>query len=843
MLSGIEVRYLMIEWQAEGVARSIECAPSSLEVDPSEGEFGVEATIFNDFHPWLGVCLSPDLEHIAPTLVTAAGQETPMLRVEDPNDDKSWWLQNNGWDPSGKRHLSELHRSPGLYRIKIGDAVLRVDNQLSSFGRADIQAYVEDFRGDLLWMIMNDDAGATATGKGSSSGIELADAMEDLRAASQKVLASPAVTIRERQAPQPIAKLRPSSATFRDHARNPAARQLTGRTFDESADTAENRYLRHMLAVAIKVENAYASAASLQSGFLLRLASQETDRAGRHREMDMRPVDPEVFDEQAKEIQQKLDSIAGFSDVSDDKGGQFGRFPISLGRRYYQKYSFYYTPQDKPAGGTSEVDYRVVLLPETVFDRVVGAHHFCRDFTIEGNVISRLQETQRGKKFRELRFASVSAIEPQTDAIEKKAKRRLDLVRSNWMVRISDGERRELRREAAAADRRADRALAKQREITSAVKELQRARVRLAEIDVGLADLGISCSSSFPMGMRYVSNPDYAACVSAFKFIGRILERDGLDLARLERIDSIGILHASDIYEKWCLLKIIMLLVTDFRFQPDSGWKEKLIESSLSRENNVRFEFSRADLAMRAVLTCQGELPNGRRPDFVLQIFDTAEKSSHFYDNGGMQERGIVMDAKFRSEWKSHGPDRILDELVLAKGYNAALHGGKVFILQPCGSTVRPAASPLEWGRHCNYGSTLSHRKGWIQAGVASSGTSSTLHLKRLLAMLFQDAFPEPTREAGDSESSAWTSRSFCIDCGERHATASVQAKETKAGLTWWRLDCRLCGVWTDRTHCYNCKEPLFKNGTMWTYHGTLADQVTNVICPDCGSYFDEHLN
>jgi hypothetical protein len=469
-----------------------------------------------------------------------------------------------------------------------------------------------------------------------------------------------------------------------------------------------------------------------------------------------------------------------------------------------------------------------------VFDRVLGAHHFCRNFTIEGEVISSVRETKRGQKFRELRFTSVRAVKPQTDAIEKKAKTRLDLVRSNWMVRISEGERRELQREAAAADRRAERALAKQKEITSAVKKMQRARVRLAEIDAGLKDIGISCSSSFPMGMKYLSNPDYAACLSAFKLIGRILKRGGLDLSSLESIDSIGILHASDIYEKWCLLKIIMLLVTDFGFQPGGGWKEKLIESSLSRKNNVRFEFSRDDLAMRAVLTCQCELPNGRRPDFVLQIFDNAEKPSRSSDYGGMQERGIVMDAKFRGEWKSHGPDQILDELVLAKGYNAALRGGKVFILQPCAYTVRPAASPLEWGRHCNYGSTLSHRQGWIQAGVRTSGTSSTLHLKRLLAMLFQEAFAEPTREAENSEGSAWTSRSFCIGCGERHAASSVQGKTTKAGLAWWRLDCKVCGVWTDRTHCYSCKKPLFKNGTMWTYHGTLAHQVTNVICPHC---------
>jgi RNase P subunit RPR2 len=43
----------------------------------------------------------------------------------------------------------------------------------------------------------------------------------------------------------------------------------------------------------------------------------------------------------------------------------------------------------------------------------------------------------------------------------------------------------------------------------------------------------------------------------------------------------------------------------------------------------------------------------------------------------------------------------------------------------------------------------------------------------------------------------------------------------------------------TVRTHCYDCDATLFKNGTDLTYHRTLADQITNVMCPSCGAYFD----
>ena len=171
MSSEIEARYLTIDWQSEGVARAIEVAPVPLEIEScTKGGFAVESTIFNDFHPWLGIRLGAGLEEMVPVFVTASGQETPLLQVADPRGGGFWWLRNDGWDHAGKRHLSELQRSPGIYNIRIGDVMLRVENRLSAFGRADIQAYVDDFRGDLLWMIMNDVAGATATGKGAGAG-------------------------------------------------------------------------------------------------------------------------------------------------------------------------------------------------------------------------------------------------------------------------------------------------------------------------------------------------------------------------------------------------------------------------------------------------------------------------------------------------------------------------------------------------------------------------------------------------------------------------------------------------------------------------------------------------
>lgn len=837
----IEARYLMIDWQSEGVARNIRAAPHALAIErDANGDLSVESTVFNDFHPWLGIRLGLALDGAVPVFVSASGEETTMLRIVDQQGSGHWWLQHNGWDSLKKRHLSELHRSAGVYVVRLGELTLRVENRLSSFGRADIQAYIDDFRGDLLWMIMNDAAVTTASGKVTGAGAELAVALKALHAAASRVLASPAVNIREGQAPQSMAKLRPNTATFREYSRNLAARQLTGRVFKESADIPENRYLRHMIAFSVKVATAYVSAATLQSDFLERLASQEAERALRDRTMKSRTVDPEVFAHQTEEIKRRLDALASFIGTTADESAQTAHFPIRLSKRYSSRCAFFYERQDgKQTSVDAEADFRVVVLPEDVFKLILAAHHFCKDLTLTGCARSALKTTANGRQYHELEFISVHGISAQTHALEKQAAKRKRLEVNNWQVALSTNELRELKREAAIAERRAKRSSEKGAAIASSAEEIKREVGRLQKTDAGWASLGVSPSSSFPLGMRLVCNPDYAVCMSAFSKIRQLIDRGGLDLSRLDEINNIGILHASEIYEKWCLIKILMLLIHDFRFEPETGWEEKLITSTLARLGNVKFECRRDDLGIKATLTCQAELPSGRRPDFVLEITHTDEEQTVRFIPLKERHIGLVMDAKFRAKWKKEELHHMLDELVMIKGYDQALANAKVFILQPCEFTVRPAKSPLEWGSHSDYSRMRTHCQGWVQAGVASSGARSTQHLKRLLTLAFQSSFPAPTPLSADHENSTWTSRSFCIGCGERHDIPSIKAKRTRRGVTRWLLDCRHCGVWTARTHCYSCQTPLFKNGTVWTYHNTIADQVTNVICPACGAYFD----
>lgn len=837
MSVGFEVRYLSIEWRAEGAARKIEVAPAPLVMERADGGMlKVEASIFNDFHPWLGIRLDAGLADVVPLVLTASGQQNPLLRVEDPADGSAWWVQNDGWDEATNRHLSELMRSAGAYRFRIGEQLLLVENRISSFGRVDIQGYVDDFRDELLWMIMNHDSTATAKGGGPRIGQELLECLRTVHDAVGRILAAPAVAVKEIQEKTVIAKLRPSSSSFREYARNPSARQLTGRVPYESIDTAENGYIRYILAAAIRLTKAYVSSALRYGAYLETVAEQQEMRAHSLQETKVRKVDPEVFDRQASDIRLKLDRIAEYSD--QNKGGQRNKpYPIRLGRDYHRPNCFFYERLEADSGVSGEpVQFRVVTLPSSVYRLVKAVISSCKEFTFVGVASSSTETANNGKLFLHLELEHVVAITPHTEIVERMAAKRARLEAMGWIVPIRANERRELDRESRISAARAARARSAKRDIQSRANDIREVLIRLEEIDAELALRGAGMRATFPMGMVLVSNPNYSACVAGFNRLKKLLSEGGVDEATLDQLDSIGVLHASDVYEKWCLVQICQILMFDFGFQPEPGWRQKLVLACVNDECGQTLSLSRDDLGLTAVLAFQEELPNGRRPDFVLRISTRTPDAGR---NGKLLD-GIVIDAKFRSDWGVGEPRKELDELVLAKGYGRAIPAGRVWIVQPCSGTVRPPASPLDWGRHCDYGSTgKAHLTGWVQAGIRTSGEKSIEHLKRLLIMVFQHAIPEPVWVEDDSGRGAWESTSFCIGCGESHQSDAVSSEVTSGGGTRWRMNCRKCGVWTVRTRCFDCKRTLFKNGTIWTYHETLADEVTNVMCPDCGSYFE----
>jgi hypothetical protein len=851
MQSEIEVRYLGLEWLERGRARRVEVAPEPLDVERRvDGVLTVESLIFHDFHPWLGLRLSGRLSSEKPAFVDAQGKRHSMLAVTD-DDGNSWWVQDDGWDEIQQRQISELHRTMGRFEIHVGDERLLIENQATDIGRAEVDEYLQDFKGDLIWLVLGSGT-ATATGPGSPVGGELLPALSDFTAAVARVTAQPARTLREILADTPRSRLRPNAATFRQHARMPASPRLVGRASEETADTADNRYLRHMVQTCSRLALAAAGAVQQQATRWADRANFEHERSITYAETRTRAVDPEIFDRQLAERTQKLDDLAAWSNTTlDEQGDGSHEYRMLIDGPYGSSgHEFFY----KNPEGRSKFDdieglrYNVVDLPKDLAKRVTGTLNFCKDFTLTGQPNIRLSSNKKGDKYRFVDFTRVMAVNPNWQSIVDKLRTRERLESQGWQYNITKAEHTEMQREANTAAKRAEtyRQIGGDAEVACAGLAACQAALRRQDAQWQL--LGVLPQSTFPMGMRYALRPDYAAVLKSYTHVRDLVNGAGLGECRvLDELDRINILHASAIYERWCLVKIVGVLMGEFNFKPCDGWQDVVIQAVTGKPECASLLFHRLD-GISATLEIQPLLENGRRPDFRLQ-FNSDKKelscdppllargrlsSAKLKD---VQATGVVLDAKFRTRWRRGALSALLTELVESKNYNQ--RGDRVFILQPQANAISEPTSPLIWGRHCDYGqdAPTNHRSGTIQlaAGAQSGGTLS--NLRRLIAMELQEIFPAPP---GGRHGETGTSESFCIRCGTTHAPGDIEHRTTQRGKAFWKLSCNQCRMLTVRTHCYDCGESLFKNGTDLTYHRTLADQITNVVCHQCGAFFDQ---
>lgn len=851
MQSEIEVRYLGLEWLERGRARRVEVAPDPLDVERRvDGVLTVESLIFHDFHPWLGLRLSGRLSSDKPAFVDAQGKRHSMLAVTD-DDGSSWWVQDDGWDAVQQRHLSELHRTMGRFEVHIGDERLLIENQATDIGRAEVDEYLQDFKGDLIWLVLGSGT-ATASGTGSSVGGELLPALSDFTAAVARVTAQPARTLREILADTPRSRLRPNAATFRQHARMPASPRLVGRASEETADTADNRYLRHMVQTCSRLAQAAAGAVQQQATRLAERANFEYERSITYAETRTRAVDPEIFDRQLAERTQKLDDLAAWPNATPDAQGNGERdYSIQITKPFGTGGDqFFFNKPEGPSAydQDNKIGFNIVKLPKELAKLVAGALTFCKVYTLRGNVEITLKKYQKGQ-YRSVDFIRVMAVTPNRQSIVDKRSTRHRLETQGWQHELSKQERDEMQREARTASKRAETYRQIGDDAEAAGAGLAAGQAALRRQDAHWQSLGVLPQSTFPMGMRYALSPDYAAVLKSYTRVRDIANGAGLgDCRALDELDRINILHASAIYERWCLVKIVGVLMEEFNFKPSDGWQNVVIQAVTGKPECASLLFHRQD-GISATLEIQPMLENGRRPDFRLQFNSDKRQQAAIAHRGSRgddyqarnskdaQATGIVLDAKFRTRWRRGALTALLTELVESKNYGQ--RGDRVFILQPQANAVSEPTSPLIWGRHCDYGqdAPTNHRRGTIQlaAGAQSGGTLS--NLRRLIAMELQVIFPAPDRDRSDE---AGTSESFCIRCGTTHAPGDIEHRTTKRGKAFWELSCNQCRMLTVRTHCYGCGESLFKNGTDLTYHRTLADQITNVVCHQCGAFFDQ---
>lgn len=873
----ILAHYLDIEWQAPGVARRVEVStyPIEIEIAP-DGTLHAEVSIFRDFAPWAGLQLTGALAGVEPCTVNAQNERLPWLQVSDRND-RIWWIAATGWSKSGNKHVSEMHRSFGSFSVELGSRQkLVLDAVALELDRAHAQEYLDDFRNELVWLAIGRPTGALGE-VGSDNSRDLLNALKELNDAASRVLEHPVREIREVTGVVATARVRPNSETFRAVMRRAGARSYPGRIAQESADIPENRYLRGLVEHCRRLARSVARSSGHHQAHLAARAAREKSRAADLLALNRVEVDPEIFDNQLSDIRKRLSAIATWSgsSVAPEAGERLYR--LTVGKEFKQdrgsaKEFFYRNPdRDDRYDQREGIDFSVARLPDDLHVLVIAASRFDKDICLDltGNAVITTFRTATGKLGRRATFTHISNALPHSPILARRETARSRYERDGWHRPIGRTEREEYRLEANTALTRAGHFAERVEGSAIVSSELDIVANSLDQQDAAWGHLGVVSSPKIPMGTRFFQVPIYAAALAAYHRVFELQKHTGLSEDALDRLGRINTLHASALYERWCLIKIIGILTQDFGFEPHGGWVQHLVTSisQAGQPSDAGFSlnFTRAYPSMTARLDVEPVLANGRRPDFRLRFtFRDAAISKSDADEPGWgrhlsvsrdvtrPQSGLVMDAKFRTRWRLDELPSMLSVLIDTKKYGQ--DGDRVFILQPAKAAIAHRTSPLGWGRDCDYGQEhpTGHVHGSIQlAANPISGAASLTNLRRLIALQLQRVFPEPEvgevrdgnsdGNAGRRSNPAENCRSnstFCITCGEAHKPADVKPDRTERGNRKWYYCCSRCGAGTMQTRCFGCGTFLHKNGLQMTYHLTVADQISNVVCYECGAGF-----
>lgn len=492
------------------------------------------------------------------------------------------------------------------------------------------------------------------------------------------------------------------------------------------------------------------------------------------------------------------------------------------------------------------------------------------------------------------RLIQVELLDSGLKGYIRNKNRKLQLYEQNsWTATFSRKEQNERKQELAIARSKREAFVNALDDTSQDAPRLVAICSDLARIKTRLSDLKIKPNSFFPNSMTFVQNPAYSSAHSAFR---SVLKISGIDIAQLEAllvVDKIQVSNISAVYERWCLLQIIGLIIDTYKFDPTNDWKSRLIAACVSNEPvyNLDFHFEHSAVFKKITLSYEKELPNKKRPDFILSLdlpqYYIEDKEWRYRQNHQLK---LVMDAKFKGKvshkyiksmlMELYNPESKVDNLGRkGKNYSEDFEN-KVFVLHATPKAIPRVdrVSPLSWGKFCDYGQKYdaNHNYGHIYLAPSLTHLHSNKNLQRLVGLFLQSSsqilshiyekgtvtayctsiklknslgyrgtsfiYPEQPLYNNRGKSNSSPPLSFyysdfqCISCGDLYQDAVW--KPTKQGDKW-EMNCHVCRSILIKTFCYGCGTELYKNDHTWTYHETISDQIGHVVCPFCGSYFE----
>ncbi len=410
-----------------------------------------------------------------------------------------------------------------------------------------------------------------------------------------------------------------------------------------------------------------------------------------------------------------------------------------------------------------------------------------------------------------------------------------DLEASNWKRDLNSQEQQEQKYEKKSLQEQLTKLQSEQNNNLELIKSLEPSLNKLKKLLARCKKLKIKQDSYFPNSMTFVQNPNYQGCHNYFKKIKDIVGIDESLFLHMQLVEKIGLLDIPTIYERWCFLQIIKVLIDKYHFNPEQDWRNKLAQQTIGNLNNlknIKISFTNEEIARDIDLWYEKELSNRKRPDFVLDIKSTF---------GTNKTHRLVMDAKFHENVNIEGQ---INELYNIKNYSED-NQNTVFILHPdANKSVKKKRTPKDWGNDAYYGEgemfnfkwdrdkKPNHKYGAILLSPVGKKGNFLDNLQRLIGMSMQYNL-EDNEDCSDPEPKE---KIFCLVCGDNNFFGNKNPTKNNKGYRY-TFSCKKCKHHYMYNYCWSCKTRLVKNGRYWSYHSSDALEEFDISCPKCSEF------
>lgn len=864
-MESIDIRYIDIVWNADRSVLKVEASSHPIELERVEQHWVGNTVAYPQKYFYIGICIADKLIY-EPYLKLPNNGSSPLMPIKVPGEDKIWWVQKGNWDTKHNKYFSTIYHTAGCVEISVQNETLILENHTVNFSVSDLEYYLSDLKNKLWMLILDNKSASKIKIQNEAPSIFSEDIVKlfgELTSSFEAIVKKPHVILSEVQEKLPKRLVKPVAKTFREIVTQPHSKRLTSRSYKESYDIPENRFVHYLMQRTLYLLNTLSRLAYHQVNAMHDRVERDEHWLKTESRKETKVVDPVIFDNEIQAITSELENQSLMLN-NVIKAQQINRgdenfidqtYTVTLNNTYGKSDTDYFVLSLNGKIISQDFDTYVVFSSGINFKELCNEKNLTAyEFRITGSGKKYRDKNSNGKIFYRLCFTNIHAIDilrsPLTQELTHLKSTRVNLANNEWVTHLTPDEQESIRNQIQITQARLDAIKDVLNQLSEFNSHIPSLITRVKKTMQFFRTHKVKQQQSLPNSMIFVKNPLYTSVKSAYQQISNLEGMDDSLLNDMMTIDEIGLVNLPNLYERWCLLQLIIVIKDIYRFQAQHNWQQKLIDSILKNKRNIEISFSCKTRQLALVLTYEKELDSGKRPDFVIDLHyetyfskpDTnAFSSEHsnqiqWYINKHNIKR-MVLDAKFRGNVSEHHINNLIDDLYGDKNYSED-RNNSVFIVHPVANVIDIRTSPLAWGKYCNYGHArqINHKKGAIYLSPSREHRNSIENLQRLIGMFLQNH--TVILDDGNRKNITWHNKN-CISCGSNDLIISLG--ETKAGNNVNKIHCKSCGQNTIETLCASCRRPLYKNGINWTYHRTRATQTTNIVCPECETFLSSN--